>query len=89
MKKRNTSKINAKAKDLVAAAISNIQQIRTVKKIPQQAIADALGVSQNAYSKIEKGHTRLQLESLFVISKVLGVKISEILDFDDTPKWFK
>ncbi|RFZ91279.1 XRE family transcriptional regulator [Mucilaginibacter conchicola] len=80
---------NQDARNLVSATIFKIQKIRIEKKISQRVIADALGVSQNAYSKIEQEHTRLQLETLFIISKVLEVEILELLDFNHIPKSFK
>ena len=38
-----------------------------------------LGISQNAYSKIELGYTRITLERLIQISHILGVDTVDLL----------
>lgn len=89
MKKQNTSQLDVEAKDSVAATNNNIRRFRAKKNISQQRMADALGISQNAYSEIGIGSTRLQLKTLFIRSKTLEVNISELIHVYDTPKGFK
>lgn len=47
--------------------------------ISQQAVAFALGVSQPAYSKIERGETEVKASQLYKIAAYFGVSIYELL----------
>lgn len=44
-------------------------------------MAQVLGISTRAYSKLEQGSTQLTLKRLFQISEVLGISVKEILGF--------
>ena len=39
-----------------------------------------LNISQNAYSKIELGYTRVTMRRLFVIAEVLEIDVVELLN---------
>ncbi|WP_394339852.1 helix-turn-helix domain-containing protein [Mucilaginibacter conchicola] len=54
--------------------------MRVRKNISQSDVAEVLGISQNAYSKLERGHTRLQMETIFLIIKVLNVPLMQLID---------
>jgi transcriptional regulator with XRE-family HTH domain len=43
-----------------------------------------LGISQNAYSKIELGYTKITVERLFHIAYILDVDIYELIDLEKT-----
>jgi transcriptional regulator with XRE-family HTH domain len=60
-----------------------IKQIRELKNVSQEFIANKLGLSIRAYSKIETGETQLTINRLNEISKALGVDPIEVLGFDD------
>ena len=60
-----------------------IKQIRELKNVSQEFVANQLGLSIRAYSKIETGETQLTINRLNEISKALGVDPIEILGFDD------
>jgi transcriptional regulator with XRE-family HTH domain len=49
----------------------NIRCIREHKHYSQDYLAAKLGISQNAYSKLELGRTNLTLERLFFIAQIL------------------
>lgn len=59
-----------------------IRQIRELKNLSQEYIANELGLSIRAYSKIESGETQLTINRLNEISKILSVSPQEILGFD-------
>ena len=61
---------------------SNIRKIRELRNYTQDYLAAKLGISQNAYSKIELGYSKLTLERLFQISIILDVEAMQILSFD-------
>lgn len=51
----------------------NTRKIREYRNYTQEYLAAKLRISQNAYSKIEIGHTRITIDRLFIIADVLGV----------------
>lgn len=62
----------------------NIRKIREIKGFSQDYVATKLGVSQNNYSKIERGEIQLKKERLEEIAKVLEVKTEDIERFNDS-----
>ena len=57
-----------------------IRQLRRNKDYSQQFMADELGISQNAYSKLEAGKTPFHLDRLYEICILLGSNIHELLE---------
>ena len=57
----------------------NIKDARLYRNYSQDYLAMKLNISQNAYSKIELGYTRVTMERLFIIADVLKVDIAELL----------
>jgi transcriptional regulator with XRE-family HTH domain len=68
---------------MIEQAEVKIKQIRELKNITQEHIANQLGLSTRAYSKIETGETQLTINRLNEISRILGVDPIEVLGFDD------
>jgi len=68
---------------MIEQAEMKIKQIRELKNITQEHIANQLGLSTRAYSKIETGETQLTINRLNEISKILGIDPIEVLGFDD------
>lgn len=64
-----------------------IRNIRELKNLTQEYMADKLGITQAGYSKIESGTTKLSYSKIENISKILGVEIEELLAFD-SQKYF-
>jgi transcriptional regulator with XRE-family HTH domain len=60
-----------------------IKQIRELKNFTQEYVAQKLGLSTRAYSKIETGETQLTINRLNEISKVLEMEPMHLLGFDD------
>lgn len=66
-----------------AKAISaNIRKIREHRDYTQDYLAAKLNISQNAYSKIELGYSKVTLERLFVISFVLEVNPADLISME-------
>lgn len=61
----------------------NIKHIRELKNFTQEHLANKLGLSIRAYSKIESGETQLTINRLNQISEVLEVSPQDILGFDE------
>jgi transcriptional regulator with XRE-family HTH domain len=57
----------------------NIRIQRLIKGYSQDYMAYNLNISQNAYSKIERGQTEITLKRLYEIVKILDVPLYEIL----------
>jgi transcriptional regulator with XRE-family HTH domain len=66
-----------------------IRQLRKQLGFTQAAMARNLCISQNAYSLIERGITRIDIERLLQISKLLNIPVSELIDLELTlhPEW--
>ena len=62
--------------------IKRIKEIRKEKGISHDAMAFDLGISQVAYSKIEKNETKLTLERLYKIADILNTKIYDLLGLE-------
>ena len=62
--------------------INRIKEIRKEKGISHEAMAFDLGISQVAYSKIEKNETKLTLERLYKIANILESKVSNLLGLE-------
>lgn len=69
-------------KNSIVAA--RIKDLRLKKNMLQKHVASFLEISENAYSRIENGHTKLTIDYLFLISEALECGIEEILHFDKT-----
>jgi transcriptional regulator with XRE-family HTH domain len=59
-----------------------IKKIREQKKITQEEVARQMGISQNAYSKIENNITQLTINHVKQISTALDVSPLELLRGD-------
>jgi transcriptional regulator with XRE-family HTH domain len=60
-----------------------IRQIRELKGYSQEYLANKLGVSQRAYSKIETNETKVDWQKITKIADVLEVEPMDIISFDD------
>lgn len=58
---------------------SKIRKVREEQKISQFAIAYAVGISQPAYSKIERGETEIKVSQIYKIAGFLNVSVYELL----------
>ncbi|SFB93852.1 Helix-turn-helix [Parapedobacter composti] len=56
-----------------------IRAKREELEISQQAVAFALGMSQPAYSKIERGETEVKASQLYKIAAYLSLSIYDLL----------
>lgn len=58
----------------------NILNALELKKITQQNLADALGVSKQVLSKITKGQKAINVSEISMIAKALDVSIESLLE---------
>ena len=64
------------------AVAGNIRKVREYRNYTQDYLAAKLEISQNAYSKIELGYSKITLDRLFHIALILEVEVMELLNFD-------
>lgn len=57
----------------------NISLTRSISRLTQQQLADAIGAHRTTVVRIENGHLTPSLETLYKMSKVLGCKVSTLL----------
>lgn len=60
--------------------IVKIKEIRKLKGLSQGFVADKLGITQKAYSKIECGETQLNWEKIKKIAIILNLTIWDLID---------
>jgi transcriptional regulator with XRE-family HTH domain len=67
--------------DLITRAVAaNIKKMRVYRNYTQDYLAAKLGISQNAYSKIELGYSNITISRLTKISEILEVEIMDIIN---------
>lgn len=64
----------------IRAIAANIRNTRESLNYTQEYLAAKLGISQNAYSKIELGYTKITVERLFQIAAILEADVHELID---------
>ena len=60
-----------------------IKKLRELKNLTQTHMAQELGVTQSAYSKMELGESEVTYRKLEKISGVLGMKPEDVIAFND------
>lgn len=66
----------------IKAISATIRKKREQRNYTQEYLALKLNISQNAYSKIELGYTKITVERLFQIAAVLEYDINDFLDLN-------
>lgn len=60
-----------------------VRQIRELKGFTQEYLADQLGISQRAYSKLERDETKLDWDKITRIAEVFEIEPLDMVSFDD------
>lgn len=60
-----------------------IRKLRALRGFKQETMADRLGITTKAYSKLESGQTALTIPRLRQIAEILEIALSEILAFSE------
>ncbi|RKR08841.1 DNA-binding XRE family transcriptional regulator [Flavobacterium sp. 90] len=61
-----------------------IRKIRIIRGYSQEYIADLLEISQSAYSDIERGKTKINLERLRKVALIFELDVNYIIDFSES-----
>jgi transcriptional regulator with XRE-family HTH domain len=67
----------------VKTVAANIRKIREHRNYTQEYLAAKLKISQNAYSKIELGYTKITVDRLFRIADILEVGPIDIINTEN------
>lgn len=71
---------NLLAEQAIRSILNRLRLVRRARGISQAELAKLLGISQNAYCRIENGQRELSLQRYIVLAAVLGVPPNELLD---------
>lgn len=71
-----------KVKAEMQVVAGNIRKVREYRNYTQDYLAAKLDISQNAYSKIELGYSKITLDRLFHIAIILEVEVTQLLYFN-------
>lgn len=67
--------------------LKRILNLRLQHRYSQEYMAHQLSISQNAYSKLERGLTNLNLERLREIADIFGVSMRDLMsDLSELPR---
>ena len=73
----------SKSQDFKIKAVAlTIRKRREFRNYTQEYLALKLNISQNAYSKIELGYTKITLERLFQIADILEFEVIDLIQPD-------
>ncbi|WP_353126618.1 helix-turn-helix domain-containing protein [Parapedobacter pyrenivorans] len=59
---------------------TNIRRVREYRNYTQKHVASSLGISQNAYSKLELGESKITMERFFEIANILNVSYAGLME---------
>jgi transcriptional regulator with XRE-family HTH domain len=62
------------------SVLESIHNLRRIREYSQDFMAFKLGISQNAYSKVESGKTPLTMERFFKIAELLAVSPLQLME---------
>lgn len=60
----------------------NIKKYREAKKFSQELLAEKADLSREYITRIENGQKFVSLKKLFLLADILGVKFSDLANFD-------
>lgn len=63
----------------------NISYYRRVRHLTQVELAEAVGISSNYLSQVERGYKSISLVNLLKIAEVLGIDEKNFFDFSKSP----
>jgi transcriptional regulator with XRE-family HTH domain len=70
--------------DINTSIALKLRTLREEKNLSQQYMADNMDIAKNSYSQIELGKTKITLDSLYKIAKLLETPVDKILGFNSS-----
>jgi transcriptional regulator with XRE-family HTH domain len=59
--------------------VARLKELRRLRAMSQQELADAAGVGRNTISRIERGETGAHGRTLRRVARILGVDVAELV----------
>jgi transcriptional regulator with XRE-family HTH domain len=66
---------------MVSDIVRNFRLIRENKGLSQEMVAEKMHKSQSSYARIERGATKIDLETLFMFAKVMDMSVIDIIAY--------
>jgi transcriptional regulator with XRE-family HTH domain len=63
---------------------NKIKKLRELKNLTQEHMANSIGITQGAYSRMELGETEITYTKLEKISEELGMKPEDVIAFNES-----
>lgn len=73
---------NQLAEQTIRSVLKRLRIVRRARGISQAELARLIGISQNAYCRIENGQRELSLQRYISLAMVLGLPPNQMLDGD-------
>ena len=66
--------------------MNRIKELRKEKKLTQQDVADAMGISRRGFQKWENGDSQLKPEKAKQLADFFGVSVGYLLNYSNSKK---
>ncbi len=74
------------ANDTATKLLARVKEIREARGLSQEAFAEKAGLGYKYYQHVEAGRRRdVRLSTLEKLAKACGLKLRDLLDFDNPP----
>ena len=74
------------ANDTATRLLARVKEFRKARGLSQEAFAEKAGLGYKYYQHVESGRRRdVRLSTLEKLAKACGLKLQELLDFDNPP----
>ena len=64
---------------MVNDVVRNFRLIRESKGLSQEMVAEKMHKTQSSYARIERGATKIDLETLFMFAKVMDMTVVDVI----------
>ena len=66
---------------MVNEVVRNIRLIRESQGFSQEMVAEKMNKTQSSYARIERGATKIDLDTLFAFAKVMGMSVIDVISY--------
>ena len=66
---------------MVNDVVRNFRLIRENKGLSQETVAEKMHKTQSSYARVERGATKIDLETLFMFAKVMDMSVIDIIAY--------
>lgn len=63
-----------------------LRELRKARGLSQRALAELLGVSQQTYSRYERGQRRLSVQAVIALARLYHVSVDYLAGITDEPQ---